>query len=490
MTGSDALLDALVARSFPAFGSADVVELFTLEGGDVGPGIAIAELWHGPTLAFKDLGMSVLGQMLSHLLSRRRERLLLLVGTSGDTGSSAIEAVRGLPNVDIVVLYPLRGYSSITPVQERQMTSVAEVEANVTVVGVEGTSDDLDVPMEACFRDAPFKRLHALGSVNSVNVVRLLVQSVHFFYAYLRVCPAADRTVQFAVPCGAGGHLAAGLLALQMGLPARLIAATNANDAMHRVLSTGVLHAGRPSRPTASPSMDIQMPYNLWRLLYVASGGDGDAVRLWQEQLRNSVLQLPPHIVTWLAMRVGSVAVDDDETLATVRSARVQSGYFLDPHTAVGVAAARRSPFGMFSPQPSTGFVRAHNGATAEPRVCLGCAHAVKFLPSVAAALGSTIDATLAAMPECATHQCVGAVGRMARELHAAGGAAAGDSFSREGQMPPGCTTVFRRGEDWEHRLRALLASVTARRASERAGASARPGAATLSAASSTASRL
>ena len=483
-------LDALVARSFPAFGSADVVELFTLEGGDVGPGIAIAELWHGPTLAFKDLGMSVLGQMLSHLLSRRHERLLLLVGTSGDTGSSAIEAVRGLPNVDIVVLYPLRGYSSITPVQERQMTSVAEVEANVTVVGVEGTSDDLDVPMEACFRDAPFKRLHALGSVNSVNVVRLLVQSVHFFYAYLRVCPAADRTVQFAVPCGAGGHLAAGLLALQMGLPARLIAATNANDAMHRVLSTGVLHAGRPSRPTASPSMDIQMPYNLWRLLYVASGGDGDAVRLWQEQLRNSVLQLPPHIVTWLAMRVGSVAVDDDETLATVRSARVQSGYFLDPHTAVGVAAARRSPFGMFSPQPSTGFVRAHNGATAEPRVCLGCAHAVKFLPSVAAALGSTIDATLAAMPECATHQCVGAVGRMARELHAAGGAAAGDSFSREGQMPPGCTTVFRRGEDWEHRLRALLASVTARRASERAGASARPGAATLSAASSTASRL
>ena len=316
------------------------------------------------------------------------------------------------------------------------------------------------------------------------------MQSVHFFYASLRVCPAADRTVQFAVPCGAGGHLAAGLLALQMGLPARLIAATNANDAMHRVLSTGVLHAGRPSRPTASPSMDIQMPYNLWRLLYVASGGDGDAVRLWQEQLRNSVLQLPPHIVTWLAMRVGSVAVDDDETLATVRSARVQSGYFLDPHTAVGVAAARRSPFGMFSPQPSTGFVRAHNSATAEPRVCLGCAHAVKFLPSVAAALGSTIDATLAAMPECATHQCVGAVGRMARELHAAGGAAAGDSFSREGQMPPGCTTVFRRGEDWEHRLRALLASVTARRASERAGASARPGAATLSAASSTASRL
>ena len=134
------------------------------------------------------------------------------------------------------------------------MTSVAEVASNVHVVGVEGTSDDLDVPMEQCFRDASFKAAHQLGSVNSVNVVRLLVQSVHFFYAYLRRTPRADATLQFAVPCGAGGHLAAGLLALQMGLPARLIAATNANDALHRVLADGALSAGSPTGRKASCS--------------------------------------------------------------------------------------------------------------------------------------------------------------------------------------------------------------------------------------------
>ena len=122
--------------------------------------------------------------------------------------------------------------------QERQMTSVAEREANVHVIGVQGTSDDLDVPIEACFRDAAFKSRHHLGSVNSVNIVRLLVQTVHFFYAYLRVEPAAARALPFAVPCGAGGHMAAGVLAIEMGLPARILAATNANDALHRALST------------------------------------------------------------------------------------------------------------------------------------------------------------------------------------------------------------------------------------------------------------
>ena len=199
--------------------------------------------------------MSVLGRTLSHLLARRRRRLTLLVGTSGDTGSSAIEAVRGQPGIEIVVLYPLQQFSSITPVQERQMTSVAEVAANVHVVGVEGTSDDLDVPMEACFRDAAFKARHQLGSVNSVNVVRLLVQTVHFFYAYLRREPAASQQVTFAVPCGAAGHLSAGLLAVQMGLPIRLLAATNANDALHRALATGAMRVrGVPTQQTTSPS--------------------------------------------------------------------------------------------------------------------------------------------------------------------------------------------------------------------------------------------
>ena len=200
-------LDAIVLGAFSAFGSDNTVEVAQVAHAAGAAPLHVAELWHGPTLAFKDLGMSVLGRTLSHLLRMRRRRLTLLVGTSGDTGSSAIEAVRGLPNIQIIVLYPLQAFSSITPVQERQMTSVAEQASNVHVIGVEGTSDDLDVPMEACFRDTSFKSSYSLGSVNSVNVVRLLVQAVHYFYAYLKLAPTADRAVQFAVPCGAAPWL-------------------------------------------------------------------------------------------------------------------------------------------------------------------------------------------------------------------------------------------------------------------------------------------
>jgi threonine synthase len=179
-------LERLVTGAFTRFGSSEIVTVRALPNENM----HVAELWHGPTLAFKDLGMAVLGRVLDHLLARRRRRLTLLVGTSGDTGSSAIEAVRGLPSIDIVVLYPLQDFSAITPVQERQMTSVAERERNVHVVGVEGSSDDLDVPMEACFRDRAFKEAFHLGSVNSVNIIRLVVQSVHFFYSCESARPA------------------------------------------------------------------------------------------------------------------------------------------------------------------------------------------------------------------------------------------------------------------------------------------------------------
>ena len=433
-------IDAIALDAFSAFGSERVVEVQPLPFG-----VHVAELWHGPTLAFKDLGMSVLARVLSHILRRRRERLTLLVGTSGDTGSSAIEAVRGLPGLELIVLYPLPTHSSITPVQERQMTSGAESAPNVRVVGVEGSSDDLDVPMEACFRDGPFAAEQRLGSVNSVNVVRLVVQAVHYFYAYLQLEPSAARPAQFAVPCGAGGHLAAGVLAMQMGLPVHLLAATNANDALHRVLSTGRLSAGRETVQTISPSMDIQMPYNVWRLLHWASGGCGTAVRSWQSELasRGEVV-IPQELRARIAARVRSVAVGDEETLATMREVHATSGYVLDPHTAVGVAAARRSPFGAGGP-----------ASQREATVCMGCAHAVKFLPAVARALsGLSPEAAIDAVPDKA-HRNVAAVRRMAQQLVKAAepaGAAHGATA-----MPSGCTAVFRRGEDWEARLRALI---------------------------------
>lgn len=435
-------LDALTASAFARFGSREVVELATLpSAGPSGSALHVAELWHGPTLAFKDLGMSVLGATLSHLLARRRARLTLLVGTSGDTGSSAIEATRGRDGIEIVVLYPLQGFSGVTPVQERQMTSVAEREANVHVIGVEGTSDDLDVPMEACFRDGPFKARHSLGSVNSVNVVRLLVQAVHFFYFYLKLSPAADlEGVQFAVPCGAGGHLAAGLLAVEMGLPVRLVAAANSNDALHRLLSTGCLRpADAATRATVSPSMDIQVPYNVWRMLYAASGGDGDAVRAWQRDFARGELRLPRHVTDWLTARVRSGAVTDDETLRTMRCVHEASGYLLDPHTAVGVAAAALSPAGLTT-------------------IALSCAHPIKFMPAVAAALELPEAEALGRVPDLVTHPCVAAVALMARTA-----ARVAPADARGQPAPPGCAAVFRRADDWEARLRALLDALPGR---------------------------
>ena len=434
-------IDAITLGAFSSFGSADVVDVAELKQSQ----IHIAELWHGPTLAFKDLGMQVLGRTLSHLLARRNERLTLLVGTSGDTGSSAIEAVRNLDRIEIIVLYPMQTYSSITPVQEWQMTSVAAAAANVTVVGVEGSSDDLDVPMEACFRDAQYKARHRLGSVNSVNIVRLLVQAVHYLYVHLRLDPTATRTVEFAVPCGAGGHLAAGLLAIQMGLPIRLIAATNANDALHRVLSTGSLRTGIATQPTASPSMDIQMPYNLWRLLFVASGGDGRAVRAWQSRLNSTgALEVPLAVRAWIGEHVRSVAVSDASTFDVIRAVHAADEYVLDPHTAVGVAAAWRHPYGS----PAEGGV-----------VCMGCAHAVKFLPMLARAFGTSVPAAFEMVPQRERrHTHVATVGGVACTCRPQGGGEEAAARTSRGR-----TTVFRRGDEWEARLRMIIEGVTHR---------------------------
>ena len=446
-------VDAIVLNAFGAFGSdsvVDVVPLYpTMDGTWAINGWHIAELWHGPTLAFKDLGMSVLGRTLSHLLRKRNQRLTLLVGTSGDTGSSAIEAVRGLPNISIVCLYPLQSFSSITAVQERQMTSVAEVEENVHVIGIEGTSDDLDVPMEACFRDTAFKAAQKLGSVNSVNIVRLLVQAVHYFYSYLRVREkVGGGIVQLSIPCGAGGHLAAGLLAVEMGLPVKLLAATNANDALHRVLNTGRMESGVKTQQTVSPSMDIQLPYNVWRILYVASGGDGEAVRKLQRALsEQGSLELPAALREAIAKTVRSVAVSDDETLEQMRHTHAEQKYLLDPHTAVCVAAAKPK---------ADGIPRGFAGAAAT--ICMGCAHPVKFLPTVQRAFGcASIDAAMALVKDM-SHKNVAKVGAMARQLEAAK-----PPPSNEPETPPGCTTVFRRGENWEARLRVILREVTAR---------------------------
>mmetsp|Transcript_28504 Transcript_28504/g.87220 ORF Transcript_28504/g.87220 Transcript_28504/m.87220 type:complete len:379 (-) Transcript_28504:1024-2160(-) len=261
-------VDAICAEAFSRFGSPETVEVRRIRVPTVvGRGASsntkcayyVCELWHGPTLAFKDLGTAVLAHTLCHLLRKTNKKLTLLVGTSGDTGSAAMEAVRGMGDVvRMFVLYPLQGFSSISPVQEAQMARVPPEEPHIHLIGVEGSSDDLDVPIEACFHDASFRAKHSLGTMNSVNIVRLLVQAATFIFAYLRVRPTAVGDVEFAVPCGAAGQLASGLLAVALGLPARLVGGTNRNDALHRVLSGALMRTSR-AKQTISPSMDIQV---------------------------------------------------------------------------------------------------------------------------------------------------------------------------------------------------------------------------------------
>ena len=375
------------ARFTTGAGDGGVLPLRTVRRGDGAPDLTIAECWHGPTLAFKDLGLQVLGGILEYLLRRTAKRSVLLVGTSGDTGSAAIECVRGMPNVHIIVLYPL---GRVSKVQEQQMTTVEE--ANVHVVAVEGTSDDLDVPCNEVFGDVAFKTKHAIGSINSINVVRVVVQAAHHAFCAVR----GFTTV--VVPTGAAGNLVSGLWARAMGVPLTLVAAVNENDVFARFINRGELHANPAGAvATNTPSMDIVMPYNVERILHLLSGGDAAQTRAWFcEFLERGHLALPDDVAALiraaptsdgLGLGLTAYVVNQADVLATMRSQRTEGGastpYYLDPHTAVGVAALDAA----CAVDPAVA-AAARDGTVA----CLACAHVAKFAPTLAEALGVPLD--------------------------------------------------------------------------------------------------
>lgn len=304
--------------------------------------VTVAELWHGPTLAFKDLPLQFLGQLLSHFVAKRsakagatqQHRINILVGTSGDTGSAAIESVRSSPFVNIFVLYPSHG--RITRIQELQMTTVQSEWNNVHVVACDGTSDELDQPILHLFeKDASFKEQHQLCSINSVNVIRILMQCTHFLYAYLRVCPSADQLVDFVLPTGAAGHIAAGILIKQMALPiGRLEAATNDNSLLATFLNEGVF-APRPdgALQTSSPAIDINTPYNIERMLYcMASGSHHEktrAVRGYLAALNGSQKQFElgaQELARWKEFGLIGQSVKHEQIIQTIRSTWKQQG--------------------------------------------------------------------------------------------------------------------------------------------------------------------
>lgn len=323
----------------------------------------LLELFHGPTFAFKDIALQILGRLFSRALTRRGGKATIVAATSGDTGSAAIAALGGLPNIEVFVLHPK---GRVSEVQRRQMTTSGH--ANVHNIALEGSFDDAQSIVKGLFAEKEFAREIGLTAVNSINFVRIAAQSVYYFTA----TAALGKPATFIVPTGNFGDIFAGEAAERMGLAAgRLVIATNANDIMARALNEGVYEAGTAYH-TISPSMDIQVASNFERALFEASGRDASWTRTAMESFaRDRRLVLPEAILAELRGRYDARSSDDEDTLSTINAIAGTSGRVIDPHTAVAVNALRKFGF------------------REEPMVVLSTAHPAKFADAVINATGA-----------------------------------------------------------------------------------------------------
>ena len=330
------------------------------------PSCFVLELFHGPTLSFKDLAMQFLARVMDHALERRGERSTIVVATSGDTGGAAVEAFRGCRRVDLVVLFP---HGRISDVQRRMITTAAD--ANVHAVAIQGTFDDCQAIVKALFNHHGFRDRVRLSGVNSINWARIAAQVVYYFTAAVTL-GAPHRKVAFTVPTGNFGDVFAGYVALRMGLPIdRLVVATNVNDILTRTLATGTYEI-REVVATTSPSMDIQVSSNFERLLFEANKRDAQATRALMASLAQSRrLTLAASALGEIRAHFSAERADEQETAATIRITRKESGYLVDPHTAVALAVAEKESL--------------NSGV---PMIVLSTAHPAKFPDAVAAACG------------------------------------------------------------------------------------------------------
>lgn len=333
----------------------------------IGDNLFLLELFHGPTLAFKDLAMQLLARLMDHVLKQRGQRAMIVGATSGDTGAAAIEAFRGLDQVDVFILYP---HKRVSDVQRRQMTTA--VDDNVHVIALEGTFDDAQAIVKGLFNHKSFRDEFALAGVNSINWARVAAQIVYYFTSAVAL-GAPYRPVSFTVPTGNFGDILAGWIAKAMGLPIeRLVIATNSNDILARTLETGRYDL-RPVMATQSPSMDIQLSSNFERLLFELYERDAAAVRRLMERLRQSKgFELDAAPLAALRRDFEAVRVSEPETTGEIGRLWRESGRLIDPHTAVGVGAARQ----RLSANPEV------------PMIVLGTAHPAKFPDAVEAATG------------------------------------------------------------------------------------------------------
>ncbi|MGB8275203.1 MAG: threonine synthase, partial [Alphaproteobacteria bacterium] len=328
-------------------------------------GLFLLELFHGPTLAFKDYALQLVGRLFDRVLTRRGKRVTVVGATSGDTGSSAIEACAGRDAIDIFILHPK---GRVSEVQRRQMTTACA--ANVHNIAIEGTFDDCQDLVKAMFADAPFRDQMHLSAVNSINWARIMAQTPYYFAAALEL-GAPDRKVSVAVPTGNFGNVYAAFCARRMGLPIeRLVVASNRNDILARFFKTGEMRLA-PVEPSLSPSMDIQISSNFERLLYDLFGGNGSAVSKWLRAFRDTG-RMRLAKTRWREARrlFSGFRADDAETLASIAAVYRETGELIDPHTAVGVAAAKAER------------------DRSVPMVALATAHPAKFPDAVEKATG------------------------------------------------------------------------------------------------------
>lgn len=353
-------LKAIIDAAYASFRHPSVAPLVELE-----PGHFVLELFHGPTLAFKDVAMQFLSRVMDHILAERGLRATIVGATSGDTGSAAIEAFRGRDTTDIFILHP-KGRTS--EVQRRQMTTV--LDDNVHNIALEGTFDDCQDAVKAMFNNHGFRDRVRLSGVNSINWGRIVAQIVYYFTAAVSL-GAPHRKVSFTVPTGNFGDIFAGYCARQMGLPIeKLVIATNANDILKRTLDTGRYEMAGVA-PTISPSMDIQISSNFERLLFESVGRDADTVSRMMAGLKQSRgFDLPETAIAAIRRDFAAGTTDEAATRKVIAETRKASAYLLDPHTAVGVGVARS---------------QAHSQT---PMITLATAHPAKFPAAVAEASG------------------------------------------------------------------------------------------------------
>jgi len=363
-------LKQLIDKSYATFRHGGIAPLI-----QTGHNEWIMELFHGPTLAFKDFALQFLGNLLDYILAKRNQKVVIMGATSGDTGSAAIEGCRRCKNIDIFILHP---YNRVSEVQRRQMTTV--IADNVHNIAMHGNFDDCQNMVKASFSDQSFlPEGRQLAAVNSINWARIMAQIVYYFWASLSL-GGPQRKVSFSVPTGNFGDIFAGYLAHKMGLPIeQLVIATNQNDILHRCISDND-HSTRPLEQSLAPSMDIMISSNFERLLFDLYDRDGAAIAELMKDAKAGHMHLSDSALTEARKLFSSYRCDNDDMLGVIRSVLKESDYLMDPHTAIGLDAARHC--------------RANNET---PMVTLATAHPAKF-PDAVREAGYPTD------PELPTH--------------------------------------------------------------------------------------